>query len=1106
MHINAPVEMPASPLIDSPVNLMEALHGMIDVKSLAVPFTLVVFLVTLSQSNFILFHTLTESFAIFIALLTTVLAWQLYAFNQNNFLMYLGCGYFWIAVLDSMHALTFKGMNIFTVTGTDIAVQFWISTRYLEAILLSTAPWFLSHSLKRNHMFVLCSVIALTLSMLVMRRHFPTAFIEGEGLTSFKVVSEYIIIGIIGTGIIYLTRQRLLIDQRVFILLIASMAFSIIAELAFTYYVNIYSLSNMVGHIFKLISYWLIFIAVVRTTLREPFSTLSRAVTHYDAVPDATLLIDNHGFIQHVNKAACTLTDKTTIELVGKHSHDVFHNIKVNKDDCPVCQSIKIKDELSAYELKTDESSWRDFSTSCLQNEDKFIEVIRDITDRKTTENNLLLAQCDVIRSQEIAHLGSWRLDHTTNQIIFSDELHRIFGSKQGEFGTTYEEFIDSIHPHDQAYVMESFQSSIDESKDIYETNHRIIRKKTGEIRFVHERCTHEKDHKGKVIRSLGIMHDITDTTRAQKKILKKEHEQREIIDAMADASITIDETGNIVSFNKKAEELYGYSYSEIIGKNSNILIPEPYAQEHYDDLQRYIETGESHLLANCIEVEGLHKNKQSFPIRLSVAELPSDDTGIRRFLYTCHDLTILKQQEEQLHRAQKMDALGKLTGGIAHDYNNMLGVVMGYANLLERMLKDQPKMAKYANQIQHAGERGAKLTKKLLSFSRQTSSEDTKVQINNMLQKEKDMLQKTLTASIKLSVRTTVDVWPVWLDSSDLEDAILNICINAKHAMNDTKSESRLSISTCNQSLNSLEALALNLKEGDYVQLIIADTGSGMDDVTKEKIFDPFFSTKGEKGTGLGLAQVFSFVKRAKGTIAVNSSLNRGTEFVLYFPRYLDDVSEKLNDANEDVIDLCGNENILVVDDEPALRELASELLKQQGYQVICAESGKHALHVLAHEHVDMVLCDIIMPEMNGNQLASVVREKHPDIKILLTSGFADEYHIDMIDEILHQNLLHKPYPPRDLFNKVRNLLDNKVIPISKTTQMADMYIRTKLEWTDSLSVGVDELDKDHKSILSLLNSCIVIASVGNQNKRLEAIFKELFAYVDYHLNAKRK
>ena len=229
------------------------------------------------------------------------------------------------------------------------------------------------------------------------------------------------------------------------------------------------------------------------------------------------------------------------------------------------------------------------------------------------------------------------------------------------------------------------------------------------------------------------------------------------------------------------------------------------------------------------------------------------------------------------------------------------------------------------------------------------------------------------------------------------------------------------------------MDARTVGVKEGDYVQLSSTDTGVGMDETIREEIFDPFFSTKGEQGTGLGLSQVFGFVKRAGGIIKVYSEPGHGSKFVLYFPRCLDDDIEEAAETSEDVIDLRGKETILIVDDEAALRNLASELLTQQGYQAFCAENAKQAFKILENEHIDLILSDVIMPEMDGYQLAAIVQEKYPAIKVQLTSGFADTWNLSVFDKSLHQNILHKPYDSKVLFKNIRALLDSKANDSSK-------------------------------------------------------------------------
>ena len=494
------------------------------------------------------------------------------------------------------------------------------------------------------------------------------------------------------------------------------------------------------------------------------------------------------------------------------------------------------------------------------------------------------------------------------------------------------------------------------------------------------------------------------------------------ILNNMVDGVITTDESGQIITANKAAEIMFGYSAKQITGKNIKQLIPDVVESKEENFLENYLKSRHSRFIGIGREIEARRKNQSTFSMRLSISELPKDANNKRRFIISCQDLTQLKLQEEQLRRTQKMDALGKLTGGIAHDYNNMLGVITGYAELLEEELENQPKLIKYAQAIHQAGHRGAKLTRKLLSFSKQSASEADVVILNKLLLEEQHMLEKTLTVRIKLVLDLEDDLWPVWLDSSDMIDVILNMSINAMHAI---EGNGQLTITTQNESLNTLDAQILNLNAGDYIALSITDTGCGMDTQTREKIFDPFYSTKGSQGTGLGLSQVYGFVKNSGGDINVYSEPKHGTRFVLYFPRHTEE--NQANEQHTEAVNkenLSGHETVLVVDDEPALIELSRELLLQQGYHVFSAENGVQALRVLEKENIDLLLSDVIMPEMNGYELASVVQEKYPQIKIQLASGFTDDRHIDKVDDSLQENQLQKPFNSQELLQKIRKLL----------------------------------------------------------------------------------
>lgn len=548
----------------------------------------------------------------------------------------------------------------------------------------------------------------------------------------------------------------------------------------------------------------------------------------------------------------------------------------------------------------------------------------------------------------------------------------------------------------------------------------------------------------------------IASRKKAQRELSEKESEQAEILDALLDGVITIDDKSKILSFNKAAVKLFGYAADEIVGEKLSRLMLVADHKKHEQGLALYLSTGKKHILGvdGGVELQAMRKDESCFPLQLSISELPQDTNGRRRFIGTCHDLTQHNEREEQLRRAQKMDALGKLTGGIAHDYNNMLGVIMGYADLLEDALIEQPKLEEYAREIIRAGERGVNLTKKILSYSRVSVSDFQTLDINNLILEQQLIIEKSLTARISLVQDLADDLWLVAMNASDFENSLLNIVINAMHAM---EQGGQLTIHTENRSLNVVDASSLGVKTGDYILLSITDTGCGMDKKTQSTIFDPFFTTKGGFGTGLGLSLVYAFIKNCNGVISVYSEPDHGSRFTLYFPRSGHAESVKQEVIQVDYKRLKGTETLLVVDDEPALAALAQELLSKQGYRVLTANDGMQALAVLEKETVDLMISDVIMPNMDGFQLATQVQKRYPHVKIQMVSGFDDNRHSNMVDDVIHQDLLQKPFKSHALLLRVRKLLDEGGL-ISKVHVTPETSVNAKNTLTGRTILVIDD------------------------------------------------
>lgn len=505
------------------------------------------------------------------------------------------------------------------------------------------------------------------------------------------------------------------------------------------------------------------------------------------------------------------------------------------------------------------------------------------------------------------------------------------------------------------------------------------------------------------------------------------EHDFKNILNGLVDGVITINHKGIVLSFNTTAETMFGYEADEVIGSNVSMLMPKSVGRVHDSYLNNYVSTGIEKIIGIGRDVTAQRKNGETFPMHLSVIEYPSKIEGDRWFIGSCRDITLQKQQEEQLRRSLKMEAIGKLTSGLAHDYNNMLGVIMGYTELLsnQESVNNNPKSSGYIKSIEYALERAINLTQQLMSISRKRNHLSEACSVNDILKNNQDILAKTLTPQIKLAITFDNDLWPVLIDKGSLEDAILNLSINAMHAMPEG---GELDIGTSNTKVDNLNAHVLDIAPGDYVKITITDSGIGMVADVISHIFEPFYSTKGEKGTGLGLNQVYNFVIESKGTVRVYSEPGTGTGFSIYLPRLKNGPStQETNDTveiNDD--ELRGSARILVVDDEPALRELSENILSSHGYTVFSASNGNEALNKLETEKIDLMVSDVIMPEMDGYELAFITMNKYPDIKIQLCSGFAGNKGKTVTNSALSKNLLEKPYSSKQLLLKVKELLNS--------------------------------------------------------------------------------
>jgi len=502
----------------------------------------------------------------------------------------------------------------------------------------------------------------------------------------------------------------------------------------------------------------------------------------------------------------------------------------------------------------------------------------------------------------------------------------------------------------------------------------------------------------------------------SEEKLRKSEARYRQIFKNHQVITLIVNpDDGQILECNKAATQFYGYDEQTLNSMSVYDINNMPKKQ-----LDSILKKQNKH---GTVIVEIAKHKLASGELRdVEVYPSPIID-GDRKVNYvSIIDITDKKEIELSLRRSQKMDALGKLTGGIAHDFNNMLGIISGYAELLNKRALSSEQLENYANHIVKASQRGAQLTKKLLAFSSNKALVSEPSVLNEEINEIKQLLEKTLTPSIEMSLHLSNDLWDAFINKGDFEDAMINICINAMHAM---PNGGAISITSENVTISMDDQNSIDLCSGDYIKLSIADNGIGMCEETQSKIFDPFFTTKGESGTGLGLNQVYGFVKRINGDIQVKSEVDVGTTIIIFIPRLnIEHLPLKMN-ADDELRSLKGSETILVVDDEASLATLTTEVLELNGYKTLNASNVTEALESLAEENIDLVLSYVIMPKLSGHQLAKIIETDYPTVKVQLVSGFYNTNENELYDERLVANLLQKPFTTEQLLVRIRTVLD---------------------------------------------------------------------------------
>lgn len=493
-------------------------------------------------------------------------------------------------------------------------------------------------------------------------------------------------------------------------------------------------------------------------------------------------------------------------------------------------------------------------------------------------------------------------------------------------------------------------------------------------------------------------------------------------IEQAAESVIITDLDGNILYVNSAFETITGYTQAEVIGKNPRMLSKGRHEVSFYQTLWATITRGETW----CGRFINQKKDGSTYIEEASITPIRNRQNKITNYVSVQHDITDMVTLQEQYLQAQKMEVVGQLTAGIVHDFNNMLTVINGFAELMQMHLSSDNSLQSMVDKILHSGKRAADLTRQLLMFSRKQIIEPKVIDLNTVIKDAKKMLERIIGVDIEMSFQLAPDLWAVKADRAQIEQIILNLAVNACDAMPNGGS---LEIKTANVALSEPQLPPQKVgTAGNYVVMTVTDTGVGMTEAVKSRIFEPFFTTKElGKGTGLGLATVFGIVNQCNGYIWVDSAPERGTTFEIYLPQ-TEAKMELADSLNQDTAAPFGTETVLLVEDESEARELIVVMLQRQGYTVLEAASPHEAVE-LAQQHlaeIDLLLTDVILPKMNGLNLADRLKAMRPELKTIFMSGYVDGKIMDhgLLDPRV--NFIQKPFTFNTLVRRIREALDN--------------------------------------------------------------------------------
>ncbi|TVR94324.1 MAG: PAS domain S-box protein [Wenzhouxiangellaceae bacterium] len=755
----------------------------------------------------------------------------------------------------------------------------------------------------------------------------------------------------------------------------------------------------------------------------EAAEQLERTRAVLESASDAIVTLNGNGLIESVNPAAERIFGYRPEELIGQNVSKLMPEDHAGKHDNHVKRYVetgqaRILDRPQKLKARRKDGSEFPIQLTVteisLAGRQVFTGFVQDIT---RDEQALEILRTSEERFRAVARATTdvvWDHDLLSNQVWWSDGLQAIFGYPPEEASEELDWWLQRIHPDDRDATRLSLVTAIAERRPDWNAKYRF-RRSDGSYADVSDSGYLIVDSTGEPRRMVGGLKDVTESRLAQRKLA----EQAELLDHVRDAIIVIDLDHCVSYWNKGAERIYGWNSEEAVGQPvTDLLDP---------DAELYPAAFRQVLAKGRLERQWRHRRKDGTEINVrSHWGLVTDSTGEPRSVMSINtDISGQLELEAQLRQAQRLEAIGQLTGGVAHDFNNLLTVILGNSELLSEHLADDADFKTLADLTQAAARRGAELTNRLLAFARRQALEPESTDIVSLIKDMQPLLLRSMPESIEIRTIHAPDLWHAEIDPTQLESALLNLALNARDAM---PHGGRLTIETANLSVDEDYAdNQADLMPGDYVLIMVSDTGEGIPAALMDRLFEPFFTTKAKgKGTGLGLAMVYGFVKQSSGHVKVYSEVGEGTTVRIFLPRSLRE-GIRPESTGQAPRALGGSERILVVEDDELVREHAQRLLRHLGYEVDTAINGDQALALLEQgKTFELLFTDVIMPgKLNGPALVKEALRIRPGLKVLYTSGYTENaiVHHGRLDKGVL--LLSKPYRRLDLARKVREALE---------------------------------------------------------------------------------